>query len=140
MLNDPPKNPEDRENPPANASPTYRRVCGAELELQYVYLKALCVVPVDVPAAEPGEVFDMLRCVLEAGHPCEHHGIGRSLPMRHPGEVWASWLGGRQPTALLRLGDCPDTDPADRDNACVLFDGHPGAHSWALSDPDEEEL
>jgi hypothetical protein len=60
--------------------------------------------------------------------------------MSHPGEVWASWPSGRQPAALLRLPDCPRTDPADRDSACVLFDGHPGAHSWAQSDPDEERL
>lgn len=116
------------------------RVCGAELELHAAYLRALCVLPVDLPRAEPGDVFDVLRCALGAGHNGRHHGIARSLPMEHPGEVWACWDSGEQPAALLAVPDCSVVDPRDRDEACVLFDGHAGAHSWALADPDEDVL
>lgn len=116
------------------------RICGAELELQAVYLKTLCVVPLDQPGAEPGDVFDLLRCALACGHDGRHHGLARSLPMAHPGEVWACWDSGRQPAALLTVPDCSALDPRNRDEACVLFDGHAGAHSWALADPDEDEL
>lgn len=116
------------------------RICGAELELQPAYLKALCVVPVELPGPEPGDVFDLLRCVLQAGHTGAHHALARALPMDHPGEIWACWPDGRQPTGLIRAADCPCLDPEDRDVACMLFNGHAGAHSWALADPDEDEL
>lgn len=116
------------------------RMCGAELELQAPYLRTLCVVPLDQPQAEPGDVFDVLRCALAAGHDGRHHGLARSLPMAYPGEVWACWDSGQQPAALLGFPDCSVPDPRDRDEACVLFNGHTGAHSWGLSDPDEDEL
>lgn len=116
------------------------RICGAELELQPAYLAALCVLPVDIPAAEPGEICDLLRCVLAVGHPGGHHALARSLPMDYDGEVWACWASGRQPAALLSVPDCPVVDPDDRDEACVLPNGHVGAHSWDLVDPDEDEL
>ena len=116
------------------------RTCGAELELQGAYLKALCVIPLDQPEAEPGDVFDVLRCALAAGHDGRHHGLARSLPMAYPGEVWACWDSGQQPAALLNFPDCCELDPRDRDEACVLFNGHAGAHSWAHADPDEDEL
>jgi hypothetical protein len=60
--------------------------------------------------------------------------------MDHDGEVWACWESGRQPAALLTVPDCPMVDPRDRDEACVLPNGHAGAHSWALTDPDEDAV
>jgi hypothetical protein len=96
--------------------------------------------PADVPEAEPGDVMDPLRCVLQAGHGGAHHGLARGLPLRYLGEVWARWGSGRQPDALTVLSDCSVRDPEDRDQPCVLFNGHTGAHSWLLDDPDEDEL
>lgn len=83
---------------------------------------------------------DPLRCVLESGHGGEHHGIARGLPLRYLGEVWACWASGQQPSALLVLSDCPAVDPDDRDEPCLLFNGHTGAHSWHLADMHEPEL
>jgi hypothetical protein len=56
-------------------------ICGAEVELQRGYLTALLAPPTGLPAAEPGEIHDLLTCVLQAGHLGRHHGIARSLPM-----------------------------------------------------------
>jgi hypothetical protein len=120
--------------------PPSGRVCGAEVELQSGVLAVLRATPGDLPPAEPGEVVDPLRCVLQCGHDGKHHGIARGLPLRCPGEVWATWSSGQQPSALLLLSDCPDVDPTDRDEACVLFNGHAGAHSWALADPDADAV
>jgi hypothetical protein len=116
------------------------RICGAEVELQAGYLAVLCCMPADLPAAEHGEVSDVLRCVLQAGHLARHHAIARSLPMDHDGEVWACWDSGRQPAALIAVPDCPVVAPHDRDEACVLFNGHAGAHSWGLTDPDGDAV
>jgi hypothetical protein len=118
----------------------HERICKAELELHPAYLKAVCVLPLDLPAAEPGEICDLLSCVLAAGHQGRHHGLARSLPMGHDSEVWACWDSGQQPAALIAVPDCPVVAPHDRDEACVLFNGHAGAHSWALSDPDEDAV
>lgn len=116
------------------------RVCGAEVELHGGVLRVLRGTPADLPRAEPGEVADPLRCVLQAGHGGEHHGLARGLPLRYLGEVWARWGSGQQPTALMVLSDCPVRDPDDRDETCLLYNGHTGAHSWLLSDPGEPEL
>jgi hypothetical protein len=116
------------------------RVCAAEIELQSGVLAVLRATPADLPPAEPGDVVDPLRCVLQRGHDGEHHGIARGLPLRYLGEVWACWTSGQQPSALLVFGDCPAKDPDDRDEACLLFHGHKGAHSWLLTDPDEDAL
>lgn len=116
------------------------RVCAAEVELQSGVLDILRATPADLPPAGPGDVVDPLRCVLQSGHEGAHHGLARGLPLRYLGEVWASWVSGQQPSALLILGDCPAKDPDDRDEACLLFNGHAGAHSWLLTDPEEDGL
>jgi hypothetical protein len=54
--------------------------------------------------------------------------------------VWACWRDGGQPSGAITLPDCPAVDPDDRDEACVLFNKHAGAHSWALTDPEEDAL
>lgn len=56
-----------------------RRICAAEIEMQPVYRKALHVIPGDLPPAEPGEMFDPLRCVLELRHEGQHLGLARGL-------------------------------------------------------------
>ena len=116
------------------------RVCGAEVELRGEVLGVLRAMPADLPEAEPGEVSDPLRCVLQAGHDGDHHGLARGLPLRYLGEVWARWGSGQQPQALMVMSDCPVRDPDDRDEVCVLFNGHAGAHSWLLDDPEEDEF
>jgi hypothetical protein len=116
------------------------RVCGAEVELHREVLGVLRTTPADLPPADPGEVMDPLRCALQAGHGGEHHALARGLPLRYLGEVWARWGSGQQPQALMVFTDCPVRDPDDRDEPCLLFNGHTGAHSWLLSDPEEGEL
>ena len=111
------------------------RVCGAEVELGRKVLQLLRKKPADIPPAKPGEIGDPLRCVLQASHGGEHHALGRGLPLRYPGEVWVRWSSGQQPEGLMVLSDCPSVDPDDRDEPCLLFNGHAGAHSWDLDDP-----
>lgn len=96
--------------------------------------------PKGLPPAEPGEMFDPLRCVLQAGHPGEHYALARSLPLKCPGEVWGCWVSGRQPSRMSRLPDCPARSPDACADACLLPNGHVGVHSWSLSDPEEDEL
>lgn len=117
-----------------------RRICAAEIEMLPVYRKALHVIPGDLPPAEPGEMFDPLRCVLELRHAGQHFGLARSLPLSYPGEVWACWSGGQQPSGLMVLADCPVLGPGPDGDACLLPNHHAGAHSWALTDPEEEAL
>ncbi|MBO8196306.1 hypothetical protein ITI46_32395 [Streptomyces oryzae] len=116
------------------------RVCGAHIELHPAHLAALRVIPGDLPEAGPGELHGALRCALEADHSGRHYGLARSLPMDSPGEVWACWSGGRQPSGAISLPDCAALNPADPDEACVLFNEHAGEHSWALADPEEDAL
>lgn len=117
-----------------------RRVCGAHIELHAAYEDALRIIPGSLPAANPYEVHGRLRCALEVHAADPHYGIARSLPMDCPGEVWACWSDGHQPSGLLTLSDCTTRNPVDADEACLLFNQHPGGHSWALSDPDEDAL
>ncbi|MFD3890422.1 hypothetical protein [Streptomyces microflavus] len=66
-------------------------------------------------------------CALEA-HPASqaHHGIIRYLPLRTPGEIWATWLPGEEPHKIEHRQDCPVGD-------CTTYAGHPGAHAWQVS-------
>jgi hypothetical protein len=84
-----------------------------------------------------------LRCLLEE-HPGEerHFALAWQLDDAREGELWASWTDGRVPDRGSLLADCPAVDGrkgADEE-ACTLFAGHPGAHSFSLRDPDEERL
>lgn len=117
-----------------------RRVCGARIELHPACEDALRFIPGDLPPAEPGDLHVDLRCSLEAHHAGAHYSLARDLPLNHPAEVWACWSDSRQPSGVLALADCCVTDPAAPDEVCLLFTQHPGAHSWALSDPEDDAL
>lgn len=107
-------------------------VCGAKMPLPPSRIHLLHHTPDNAPVAEPGEVNELLHCTLEKGHVTPHHGIARSLPLTYPGEVWASW----HDKVLLDLSPRPDCPARERDgDACHLFSGHAGAHSWELDDP-----
>lgn len=116
-----------------------RHICGAHIELHASYWAALRVIPGDLPEAEPYQLHDKLRCTLEAHTTGKHYGLARSLPMSYPAEVWACWSDGQQPSGVVTLPDCAATN-VHLDEACVLFDEHPGSHSWALSDTDKDTL
>ncbi|MGW8374246.1 hypothetical protein [Streptomyces sp. ODS28] len=117
-----------------------RRVCGAHIELHPSYEAVLRVIPGNLPEAEPDEMHSALRCTLEAHAQGEHYSLARSLPTSHPAEVWACWADGQQPSGVITLPDCPAINPAHGDEACLLFNEHPGAHSWALTDPEDDAL
>lgn len=117
-----------------------RRICGAHIDLHLAYEDALRIIPGDLPKAEPSELHIELRCPLEAHETGRHYSLARSLPTHYPGEVWACWSDSEQPAGLITLLDCTVINPQERDEACLLFDQHPGDHSWALADPEEDTL
>ncbi|MGW6461917.1 hypothetical protein ACWF94_39315 [Streptomyces sp. NPDC055078] len=54
------------------------------------------------------------------------------------GEVWVSWAEAGYVVVQMRP-DCPAvTGHGVQDEACTLFDGHPGGHSFEVIDPEEE--
>lgn len=111
-------------------------MCNACLELHLDYVHALQIIPGDHPPIELHHVNRVVRCQLETHTAGAHYGIGRDLPMYTPAEVWVRWYGGHQPTAL---GAWPDCHGLLGDEPCILFDGHPGPHSWHIHDPVYEE-
>ncbi|MGN4160951.1 hypothetical protein ACRWOO_14965 [Streptomyces sp. NEAU-PBA10] len=46
------------------------------------------------------------------------------------------WTGADQ-VALAAHTDCPDTGPPPHGDACYLFAGHPGRHTWQDDPPAE---
>ncbi|WP_225848209.1 hypothetical protein [Streptomyces sp. HPF1205] len=51
------------------------------------------------------------------------------------GAVWANWIRGHQPSAVVVLLDCDVTSLAPGREPCCEFAGHPGAHSFDITDP-----
>ncbi|MGW5354009.1 ATP-binding protein [Streptomyces sp. NPDC004031] len=73
-----------------------------------------------------------LRCVLQAHTSGPHHAHAVHLDGIDTGAVWARW--GEGPPCLVVLPDCPAVDPGAPDEACCSYDGHPGGHSYQLTD------
>ena len=74
----------------------------------------------------------VLRCEIAAGHSGSHVAFAASAD---DGELWW-WLCWAEPTREVRQIDLCDgrslNDPYLDD--CLLFDGHPGMHSFDLHD------
>ncbi|GAA2263790.1 hypothetical protein GCM10010232_64640 [Streptomyces amakusaensis] len=117
-----------------------RHACGesATLPLQLLLI-ALEFAPDG--QSHPLEVATRLRCGLERDHSGPHHDFVRELDGVDPGEVWARWRSGQDPGSIAALPDCEAVNglPAGRDDACVLYAGHPGGHSFSYADPEYTE-
>ncbi|MFE3584142.1 hypothetical protein [Streptomyces vinaceus] len=84
------------------------------------------------------ELSDRCVCSLQADHGGHHTALAQSLSGT---EWWLSW--GQDGTAppfarltggkrLLPLDCCPAVSPQDREESCLLFESHDGAHSFFL--------
>jgi hypothetical protein len=96
------------------------------------------------PAGERGhpyEVPDRLVCLLERHDSGPHRALVRMLDNATSGELWTSWLK-YPPWELSVLPDCNILNgrPSPQDEACVLFAGHPGLHTFETVDPHDTAL
>jgi hypothetical protein len=74
-----------------------------------------------------------LRCVLEAHTTGDHRAF--VLEGAAAGSVCTRWTRGNPPDAVFVLPDCGTTGPAPVREPCCEFRGHPGGHTWQLTDP-----
>lgn len=99
----------------------------------------LLVCALEIAPDEPGhplEVVTRLRCALEAEHTGSHFDLVRVLD-GDQGEVWARWEDGQEPASVAVLPDCAAGDGllGGTNDACTLFQGHRGRHSFACAEP-----
>ncbi|GAA2812791.1 hypothetical protein [Nonomuraea dietziae] len=74
------------------------------------------------------------ECELQPGHPGPHLSLAQSFADR---DTWLRWVD-RGVRKLVDLPPCLAEDgPVDDPERCLLFDGHPGKHSF---DPDVVEF
>jgi len=107
-------------------------VCGERAHLPYEAVEAALKL---APRAEPDDVERLVRCTLEDHSTGDHFAFVLELDGVHTGSVWARWIRGRLPAAVLVLPDCPATGPAPAREPCCEFAGHAGGHTWELTDP-----
>jgi hypothetical protein len=69
---------------------------------------------------------ETLHCYLEFGHVGPHVSLGQSSGVD---EYWVRWT--LRASEIVKLGACPERDENDpRGSACLLFDKHPGRHTF----------
>lgn len=76
-----------------------------------------------------------VQCVLQAHTEGPHHAYVMHLDGPDTGSVWARWTGAQASPSLAVLPDCPARAALDPDEACCLYAGHPGGHSYELREP-----
>ncbi|MFJ3743164.1 hypothetical protein ACIPV8_03890 [Streptomyces albidoflavus] len=87
------------------------------------------------PRTASGCVDAAVQCRLAASHAgSEHYGF---LDETDRGTaLWLRWSGADQISLTTRT-DCPGTGPLPHGDACCLFAGHPGPHTWEDGHPAE---
>ncbi|MFE4665494.1 hypothetical protein ACFRI7_06170 [Streptomyces sp. NPDC056716] len=89
----------------------------------------------------PGNVRPVLRCLLQEHSGGRHHDLAWELDDASQGEVWAQWADGRRPDTFRVVPDCNTlSGPTPKDEACILYAGHPGCHTWQYTDPEHEAI
>ncbi|MFJ3858134.1 hypothetical protein ACIPRL_18055 [Streptomyces sp. NPDC090085] len=110
-----------------------RYVCGATAQLP----EALALAALEIEGfalGSPESVKTYLRCTLEhADGP--HRDIVRDLS--GDSAVWTEWTQDNPPEIVRVRLDCPFTDrsPGGTGDGCSQYKGHPGGHTWEISDP-----
>lgn len=79
------------------------------------------------------DMFATLVCTIEVHRGPVHYGAVLNLRGPEAGTLWALWRDGAEPSAVIEIPDCPAGREVDE--PCSEFAGHPGGHSWELSDP-----
>jgi hypothetical protein len=103
-----------------------RRACGERTRLPPHLLDAALY----FAAGRAADIERELRCTLEAHGSGDHHALVLDLP-DPAGALWAPWVRGHAPSAVLVLPDCLDVCPS-AGTPCCEFAAHPGAHTWQL--------
>ncbi|MET8824726.1 hypothetical protein ABZX40_17635 [Streptomyces sp. NPDC004610] len=115
------------------------RVCGATTMMP-VDLIAVMFASIHDSSA-PGNVRLLLRCQLQEHTRGRHQDLVWELDDASEGEVWVQWADGEAPDAFRVVPDCDTlSGPTPKDEACTLYAGHPGCHSWQYTDPEQESI
>lgn len=111
-----------------------RRICGrrvmAPLTLRMATLSAASALASGTYSDD--DVQHELVCAIDHAGSTEHRAVVLSLRGPHAGALWTVWRDGTEPSAVVELPDCPGVRDSE---ACSEFAGHPGGHSWELTDP-----
>ncbi|MFF8566923.1 hypothetical protein ACF06N_18385 [Streptomyces albidoflavus] len=75
----------------------------------------------------------VVRCQLAAHGAGPHHGFLDDLGT-YGTALWLRWDGAGE-VGLAALPDCPAAAPGSDPDACCLFAGHAGGHTWESLDP-----
>lgn len=110
-----------------------RAVCGERGRLP-VQLVPEAMAHAAAGAAAADDVERHPRCMLEAHTVGDHFAFVMELDGPGTGAVWTRWSRDGPPAVLLVLPDCPATE-ADTREPCGEYDGHPGGHTYELTDP-----
>ncbi|MEO3974106.1 hypothetical protein [Streptomyces sp. CAU 1734] len=118
-----------------------RRICGASATLP-LQLTVLAIEIAPDAGAHPLRIMTGLRCGLEAHSTGFHSDLVHEIDEMDAGAVWAHWKDGRPPRVVEILADCESDngEPEGANEACTLFDGHAGGHSFEFSDPDYDAV
>ncbi|MGW6456400.1 hypothetical protein ACWF94_10805 [Streptomyces sp. NPDC055078] len=83
-----------------------------------------------------------LRCSLEEHEDGPHYDLVRELDGAAYGEIWARWADGGHRESIAILKDCPADNgrSGGGNDACTLFQWHPGGHSFEFADPEYDEV
>ncbi|MFE4666793.1 hypothetical protein ACFRI7_18385 [Streptomyces sp. NPDC056716] len=115
------------------------RVCGATAMMPVGLIAAMFASIHD--SSTPGNVRPVLRCQLQEHSGGRHHDLVWELDDAGQGEVWAQWTDGHRPDTFLVVPDCNTlSGPTPKDEACILYAGHPGCHTWQYTDPEHEAI
>ncbi|WP_329136105.1 hypothetical protein OG552_23725 [Streptomyces sp. NBC_01476] len=113
-------------------APALRLACG---ETRAVPAQLIPAALIFAPAGSvPSDVERVARCTLQAHLAGDHHGFVLDLPGPDTGSVWTTWAPGGEPASVAVLPDCPVEEEATHEPCCE-FAGHPGAHTFELTDP-----
>ncbi|MET8827343.1 hypothetical protein ABZX40_15315 [Streptomyces sp. NPDC004610] len=112
------------------------RICGAPGRMP-VDLVALMLAHIPDTSDPRAAVRVDLRCLLEEHPTGPHHALTWTRDAPRSGEVWAQWAHEGPDECVLVLPGCNTTTArGPGDEACILFDGHPGCHSFEYADPE----
>lgn len=122
--------------PPARPRPSALRVpvCGERTSLPH-HLVAAALAFAPAGTAEVADVQQHLRCTLQHHTTGDHYALVMDIGSTGSGAVWTNWIRGHQPSVVVVLLDCDATGPEPAYEPCCEFAGHPGAHSFDITDP-----
>ncbi|ANW18867.1 hypothetical protein [Streptomyces clavuligerus] len=123
--------------PGGGSAPAARYVCGAPVTLPLQLITLALEITPRLPG-HPLEVATDLRCALERHTGGPHFDLVREPGRPDSGAVWTLWEEGSRPECVCLLPDCPvdNGEPGGANEACALYEGHPGVHSYHCADPE----